>query len=203
VTVFDGEPPVIAVDPSGDRWIELEAANGSTVFWTATATDVVDGPVPVSCSPPSGSIFPLGTTTVTCTAADAAGNSATTTFTVTVRDTTPPTINALAAIPALLWPPNHKFVTVDVTVDVFDIDPVAICGINSVASNEPVSGLGHGDKAPDWGTPDGLAVELRAERSGSGVGRLYTLDVVCADSSGNQASVVTTVVVPHDIADMN
>jgi len=49
------------------------------------------GNVVVVCNPPSGSVFPLGTTTVTCTATDAADNIATCSFNVTVYDTTPPT----------------------------------------------------------------------------------------------------------------
>jgi Ca2+-binding RTX toxin-like protein len=52
---------------------------------------------PVTCLPASGATFPLGTTTVTCTATDAAGNARTGTFPVTVRDTTPPTLTLLGA----------------------------------------------------------------------------------------------------------
>ena len=57
---------------------------GATVTFSPTATDAVDGSRPVTCTPPSGSVFPIGTTTVTCTATDASGNTATGTFTVTV-----------------------------------------------------------------------------------------------------------------------
>jgi len=48
--------------------------------------------VTVVASPPSGSTFPVGTTTVTATAMDAAGNTASCMFTVTVNDTQAPTI---------------------------------------------------------------------------------------------------------------
>jgi hypothetical protein len=44
----------------------------------------------IVCTPPSGSAFPIGTTTVTCTAYDSLGNSATCTFTVTVAQAPPP-----------------------------------------------------------------------------------------------------------------
>ena len=57
---------------------------GATATFNPTATDDVDGSVPVTCSPTSGSIFPLGTTTVQCQAKDSAGNVATGSFTVTV-----------------------------------------------------------------------------------------------------------------------
>jgi hypothetical protein len=46
--------------------------------------DTVDGAVAASCNPPPGSVFPTGTTLVTCTAADRRGNVATATFTITV-----------------------------------------------------------------------------------------------------------------------
>jgi hypothetical protein len=69
---------------------EATGPNGAAVTYTATATDDVDGSVPVSCTPESGSTFPIGTTEVTCSATDAAENKATGKFTVTVVDTTPP-----------------------------------------------------------------------------------------------------------------
>ena len=73
------------------------ARAGAVVNYTATANDAVDGTVPVTCTPSSGSVFPLGATTVNCSAADVAGNSGSDAFTVTVVDTTAPQI---AAVPA-------------------------------------------------------------------------------------------------------
>jgi hypothetical protein len=55
------------------------------VTYLVTATDDFDGPVAVSCKPASGSRFKIGRTTVTCSAADNAGNTATARFTVTVK----------------------------------------------------------------------------------------------------------------------
>ncbi|MCX6022251.1 MAG: HYR domain-containing protein, partial [Chloroflexi bacterium] len=82
-----------------DITIEATGPNGEIATWTApTAIDDVDGAVPVSCLPASGGIFPLGTTTVTCSAADEVANSAGATFKVTVRDTTPPTLTLPANI---------------------------------------------------------------------------------------------------------
>jgi hypothetical protein len=59
--------------------------SGAAVSYTATATDIVDGSVTPVCAPASGSVFAVGTTGVTCTATDRAGNSATGTFSVTVK----------------------------------------------------------------------------------------------------------------------
>jgi hypothetical protein len=55
------------------------------VSYAVTASDTVDGTVPVTCRPPSGSRFKVGKTRVSCTASDSSGNTATTQFTVTVR----------------------------------------------------------------------------------------------------------------------
>jgi HYR domain len=60
------------------------SASGATVSFTATATDDVDGSVPVDCSSASGSLFATGTTQVSCSATDAAGNQASGFFQVKV-----------------------------------------------------------------------------------------------------------------------
>src|SRR5213076_1842373 len=64
--------------------------------YTTSAVDIVDGALAVSCTPASGSTFPLGATTVTCAATDARGNGRTASFTVTVTDSTPPVITVPA-----------------------------------------------------------------------------------------------------------
>ena len=90
ITVRDSTPPVIA--PQADLVVEATSPAGAEVTFSPSATDSVDGSVAVTASPVSGSTFALGANTVTLTATDAADNSATSSFTVTVRDTTAPTI---------------------------------------------------------------------------------------------------------------
>lgn len=82
-TETDGTPPLLTV-PSP---ITTDATNpsGAVVLYSASATDDVDGTVPVTCAPPSGSTFPIGTTTVTCTATDASGNESNASFAVHVK----------------------------------------------------------------------------------------------------------------------
>jgi hypothetical protein len=63
---------------------EPTSAAGVSISSLATAFDIVDGAVAVTCLPASGSTFPIGATQVTCSTADARGNRASTTFTVTV-----------------------------------------------------------------------------------------------------------------------
>lgn len=87
VTVVDDSDtvaPVISVP--ADITVPADSADGAVVDYDASATDEVDGEVAVTCAPASGSLFPVGTTTVTCDAADASGNDATETFDVTVEE---------------------------------------------------------------------------------------------------------------------
>ncbi|MFH0860154.1 MAG: HYR domain-containing protein [Candidatus Altiarchaeota archaeon] len=92
VTVVDTTPPVI--EAHDDIVAEATSPAGAVVTYDSTATnDIVDGAGVATCAPTSGSVFALGETIVTCTAEDAAGNSATpVTFTVKVQDTLPPVI---------------------------------------------------------------------------------------------------------------
>lgn len=154
-------------------------------------------PITLTQSPLSP--YSLGGTGVTLTATDSNGASASCTATVTVVDTTPPAITSVTANPNILWPPNHKMFLVQVNAATSDNCTAApVCKITSVASNEPDNGLGDGDTAPDWQITGDLTVNLRAERSGNGTGRMYTVNGVCNDAAGNVASWSTTVTVPHD-----
>src|SRR5262249_3785696 len=139
------------------------------------------------------------TTPFTCNAKDSSGNTNSCSSQVVVRDTTPPTIASVAATPNVLWPPNHMLVPVQVAVSVSDkCDAAPVCKITTISSNEPIDGLGDGDTAPDWQITGNLTANLRAERSGTGTGRVYTLTVQCTDHANNSATATTTVQVPHD-----
>src|SRR4029450_2399292 len=78
----------------GDQTVEATGPDGAVVaFGTPTATEHLDAFVLVTCAPVSGSLFPLGHSGVTCSAQDAAGNTATESFTVTVQDITMPALS--------------------------------------------------------------------------------------------------------------
>jgi len=79
-------------------------------------------------------------------------------------------------------------------------DAAPVCKITTISSNEPVDGLGDGDMAPDWEITGNLSTNLRAERSGTGSGRVYTIAVQCTDASGNRSTETVAVTVPHDQA---
>lgn len=89
-SLVDEDPPVLS--GATDMTREATGPTGAVVTFDMTALDLEDGSVPVSCSPVSGSVFPIGNTTVTCTAEDEAGNVGTETFVVTVVDTTGPAV---------------------------------------------------------------------------------------------------------------
>jgi hypothetical protein len=113
-------------------------------------------------------------------------------------DVTPPTIGSAVVTPTVLWPANHKMVDVAVRYQVTDDrDPAPTCSL-SVVSNEPLNGTGDGDTSPDWVVIDARRLQLRAERSGTGTGRVYTLTVTCGDASGNLATRQLGVTVPKN-----
>jgi flavin reductase (DIM6/NTAB) family NADH-FMN oxidoreductase RutF len=95
VTVQDTTPPTLTL-PSNIT-VEADSASGKIVTYSASASDTVSGALPANCSPASGSAFPIGTTTVNCSATDGAGKSASGSFTVTVTDSTGP---AFSGVPA-------------------------------------------------------------------------------------------------------
>jgi hypothetical protein len=179
----------------------INAAPGectATVNYNIQAVDSCAN-VTVVTDPPSGSVFPAGVTTVTAIATDAAGNTAAGSFTVTVNGNCcggAPAINVVSATPSTLWPPNHKMrdVAVNYSVTPGCGGPVT-CAL-SVTSNEPVNGLGDGDTAPDWQIIDAHHVKLRAERSGAGSGRIYTITITCTNSAGQSTTQSVTVTVP-------
>ena len=82
VIVRDTAPPQITCPTN--ITVEFTSTNGAVVSFAPTASDACSGPPVVVCVPASGSIFPIGTTPVLCTAKDLAGNSASCAFQVTV-----------------------------------------------------------------------------------------------------------------------
>ena len=167
-------------------------------FTGAHAATAIGYPVPtISYSPASGGSFPVGATTVTATATNSEGSDSCT-FVVTVIDTQPPAVSAAIPSPNSLWPPEHQMVPV--TVNYTATDNCSVGCVLTVASNEPINGLGDGDTSPDWEVIDAHHLLLRSERSGKGNGRTYTITVTCTDAAGHTVVRTTTVVVPKSEA---
>jgi hypothetical protein len=194
VTVQDTLDPTITIP--ADITAECAAPEGTPIdIGMATATDICDANPAITNDAPA--LFPLGMTSVMWTATDDDGNSDTATQVITIEDTTPPEITALEITPEILWPPNHKYVTVTVTVEAVDIcDANPVITLVDVTSNEPDNGGGDGNTVNDIVIVDDFTIELRSERSGGGSGRTYTLTYQAEDQSGNTTQAQAFVTVP-------
>jgi hypothetical protein len=125
------------------------------------------------------------------------------------QDTLPPVISGMPPAGCTLWPPNHSMVQV-ATISAVDVaspgvPPSGMASLNVVAtSNEPPDIQGAGNTPNDivitslGGSLGPYIVELRAERSGTGDGRVYTITATAADQAGNSTSSTATCVVPHN-----
>ena len=123
---LDATAPVVTVP--ANMTVEATSASGATVNFSASALDNVDGPLTPTCVPPSGSTFALGTTPVTCSATDAAGNTGYGYFNVTVQDTTDPTLHLPANITVPQTIPAGAAVSYIVTAtDAVDASPTVVC----------------------------------------------------------------------------
>jgi hypothetical protein len=118
VYVVDKTPPVVTVPAN----VVAEATGPTGASVSYPAATAVDGPLTPTCAPASGSTFALGTTTVTCSATDTAGNTGAATFSIKVQDTTPPAVSVPANQVAEATGPSGAVVSYPATtaVDVVD-----------------------------------------------------------------------------------
>jgi hypothetical protein len=190
-----------ASDFDGDaldyRWLE-----GTTVFAGGTVQAAAGG-APVDIPELSLADLGLGTHTIVLTLTDKVNEPVSAEVTVEVVDTTPPTLSPVADRVSL-WPPNHKLKKIYIKSNVSDNSGLPVTLTVKVSSSEPVDGLGDGDRAPDWTEPvikqaaGVVKLKLRAERSGKGTGRVYTVTVTATDRAGNSSRAAVDITVPHD-----
>gem|GEM_PF-6703600 len=121
---------------------------------------------------------------------DGFGGSSSDTATVTVANINdPPSIAAARASLSVLWSPDHRMVPVSI-VGVTDANNNAVVKITSVTQDEATNGLGDGDTPVDAIiNADGTAL-LRAERAGTGDGRVYRVGFTASDFEGSVSGVV-------------
>ena len=127
VTVTDTTAPTIAAGV--DATAEATGPTGAHVSYTVpAASDLVDGSITPVCAPAPGALFALGATLVTCAATDAHGNSSHTTLTVTVRDTTAPSLTVPVSVVADATTPTggHASWSTSAT-DLVDPSPTVTC----------------------------------------------------------------------------
>jgi hypothetical protein len=218
---FGGRPTALWILPpptiSCPAPLVLECANGAAqgvlelgltdssgnpvvVVWTVDGTPyqtntVPSGGVLTSTNLTFAADFGLGKHLVTVSASNGQTATVTCSTTVEVRDTTPPQILSLSAMPNLLWPPNHRMVPVSIEVQATDNCGPTTNKIVAVTCNEPGGSL---KQSSDWLITGDLSLDLRAERLGKGSGRIYTIWIECVDLDGNSSSASVTVAVQHD-----
>jgi len=202
-------PPV--ANAGSDQTIECAGHDGASVTLDGSASyDPDSDPLTFTWTGDSWTlmgeivqpVLPLGIHSILLTVEDNKGGSASDNVVVTVRDTTPPSLDVTFS-PDLLWPPNHAMRQITANISVNDIcDPNPMVNLIAISSNEPDNGLGDGDFPNDiqdasFGTDD-RSFSLRAERSGIGTGRIYTTEYNATDASGNTTSTNAVVTVPHN-----
>jgi hypothetical protein len=152
----------------------------------------------ITCDHPSGSLFPVGNTMVTCTSSV----GPTCSFNIAVNDTQGPSITTTGKT---LWSPDHKYVSFNVSDLVTsasdNCDPTVTIGsvrIVSASSDEPDDADADGSTINDIViAADCHSVQLRSERKGNGNGRVYTITFKVTDASGNVSSATAKVIVPQ------
>ena len=149
--------------------------------------------------------LPLGVHAITLTVNDGIVDSTPDIVEVIVVDDIPPRITVIA-VPDVLWPPNHKMVDINLTVEASDnCDAGLDIVLTSVVSSEPDDAPGGGDDGhtindiqnAEIGAED-YTISLRAERLGTGDVRIYTITYTATDASGNSASASAIVTAPHN-----
>jgi hypothetical protein len=127
---YDTTPPGVQCPPIVSASV-CESETSARVFFSVTASDTCTPAPSLVCSPPSGSVFPRGTTFVTCTATDAVGNQTVRTFPVVVAsETNPPIIACPASVfvgdPKYTQPGEVVYFSIDVSDDC-DSAPTVVC----------------------------------------------------------------------------
>ena len=118
---------------------------------------------------------------------------------IRVVDTTPPEFE-LSVAPTMLWPPNHKMVEITVSWTVNDecdaAPDVSLVGIEVTENGDTIGGSHIRD---DIEIGEDGSIYLRAERSGPGSGRIYTITYQAVDDAGNVKDSSATVLIPHEL----
>jgi hypothetical protein len=214
------QPPTAAPSGGGTYEINSPVALGGTVsdvdgdllsYKWMEGTATLSGSEGSIVAPPGGapaglvpymiSTLPLGEHTITLQVSDAINPAISQDIIVKIIDDIAPTLSP-APDKTILWPANHKMIPVTIFANASDNSGGAVNLSASVASNEPQEGLGDGDTPQDWTTPvinSGIiTLQLRAERSGKGSGRIYTITIVATDETGNASTATLNILVPHD-----
>lgn len=189
----DTTPPVIIPQIAGTLGNNGWYRSNVTIRWVVT--DPESGIAFASNCAPTSLTADTAATTLTCSARNGAGLSASASVTIRI-DQTPPAISGMPGADCSLWPPNHKLVQVAHIVARDGLSGVAPGSLMVRSSSNEASDPREADTLV---TPDGsggFTVQLRVERNGNGNGRIYRVTASVADLAGNTATAAGTCVVP-------
>ena len=195
IGAFETEVPCVLTCPTDITVSNDPDECGADVTYTTPSGESCGT---VTCDHPSGSFFPVGETTVTCTST--AGPSCS--FKITINDAQAPSIQTTNHT---LWSPNHTYSTFNVSDLVTSVSDNcdANIGIGSVkivsaSSDEPDDANADGFTVNDVViAADCNSVQLRAERKGDGNGRVYVVTLKVTDTHGNVSTATAKVSVPN------
>jgi N-acetylneuraminic acid mutarotase len=195
-TVVEGSTVTLhgenSADPDGDSlsfdWVQTSGMQ-VTLVGAHSANPTFTAPVHQSGGTPQ---------TFALTVNDGFGKSAIDDVTISLQsiNAPPDCTNARPTVP-VLWPPNHKLVSVEIAGVRDDQAGVTIV-ITGVTQDEPTTSQGDGDIGPD-AVIQGNKVLLRAERDGAGNGRVYRVSFTATDDHGETCAGAVKVCVPHDM----
>jgi virginiamycin B lyase len=132
--------------------------------------------------------------TLTCSATNGDGLSASRSITIKI-DKTPPAISGMPGPDCTIWPPNHKMIPIARVTAADALSGIAGGSFRVTgSSNEPRSG----PQISIVQSAGAFIVALLAERSSDGTGRVYTLSAITTDQAGNTAKAAARCTVPHD-----
>lgn len=214
-------PPSFA-SPTPECGAVINAAPGGAVAFSVAASDPDQGdvvtlnasgvpagatltpPLPASGNPVSSAFAwtpgagDTGDHVVTFAAADQCAALAECSVTIRVTDNRDPDCSAARPAIAVLWPPNHRLAPVEILgVTDPDGDQVHVA-VTAVTQDESRDDRGDGSTCGDAVIGDGGAVQVRAERSGRGDGRVYRIEFTATDGRGGACDGAVSVCVPHD-----
>ncbi|HET7433332.1 MAG TPA: HYR domain-containing protein, partial [Thermoanaerobaculia bacterium] len=190
VEVVDGAQNALTLHVPDSFLYDADNPEGAYVNYDVTVSGTTDSRVDIKCDPPSGSLFPLKTTTVNCQAGDSLGQFAKASFDVTVADLGDPFIEKATVTPDL-FAATGEYVPVSVDVSAVDtVDLKPSCQLYAISSNEKLS---RGD-ATITGT---YSATLRAAIT-EYEARIYRMHMSCSDYSGNKTLFTLYVTVSRD-----
>jgi hypothetical protein len=195
IVVVDTTPPVIVPQVSGSLGNNGGYTSNVNVSWSVAGPE--SGIVSSSGCTPATLTADTAGATLTCSATNGVGLVASVSVTVKI-DKAPPLFLGMPGAGCTLWPPNKKMVQVAI-----------VTATDALSGTKPGSLTlnGTSSEPSDPANPDvlitpsgsgGFAVQLRADRLGTGMGRIYTLNATATDLAGKSATATATCVVPHD-----